>query len=253
MRILVVEDEEALRSFLVPRLEREGWQVDSAATGTAALAAVRSHRPDLVVLDVGLPDLSGLDVCRELRRLPGYLPVLMLTGLDSREDELRGFAADADDYVIKPVQPDTLVARIRALLRRSTAGRDLDRVWLGEVEVDLRTRTARRGGIDLGLGPREFDLLAFLLEHPGQVFGKTQLLTHVWGSDADVDTHAVTARISALRARVETNPNRPQYVLTRPGVGYYLQLPDPVSSESNESSAGNMAAPPRTDGQREQA
>ena len=211
MRILVVEDEAALRSFLVRRLQREGWQVAAAASGAEALLAVRIRRPDLVVLDLGLPDLSGLDVCRELRRLPGYLPVLMLTGLDSRDDELRGFAAQADDYVTKPVEPDTLVARIRALLRRAAAGQDEDRPRLGDVEVDLRTRTARRDGKDVGLGPGEFDLLAFLLEHPGQVFGKTQLLAHVWGTDADVDTHAVTGRISALRARIEANPNRPRY------------------------------------------
>ncbi len=253
MRILVVEDEEALRSFLVPRLEREGWEVDLAQTGVAALAAVRNHRPDLVVLDVGLPDLSGLDVCRELRRLPGYLPVLMLTGLDSRDDELRGFAAQADDYVTKPVQPDTLVARIGALLRRATGGRDLDRLWLGDVEVDLRSRTARRGTADLGLGPREFDLLAFLLEHPGQVFGKTQLLTHVWGRDAEVDSHAVTARISALRARVETNPNRPQFVQTRPGVGYYLQLPEPASPPATQTATAQTAAPQGAGGEQTQA
>ena len=226
MRILVVEDEQALRSFLVPRLQREGWQVEAVSSGAQALASVQERRPDLVVLDIGLPDLSGLQVCQELRRLPGYLPVLMLTGLDSRDDELRGFAAQADDYVTKPVEPDMLVARIRALLRLAAANRGEQSLTLGDVEVDLRARAARRDGQDLGLSRREFDLLAFLLEHPGQVFGKTQLLAHVWGSDADASTHAVTARMSALRARVEPNPNRPRYLLTRPGVGYYLQLPD---------------------------
>lgn len=224
MRVVVVEDEPGLRSYLVPLLEREGFDVEAFGAGGEALAAVRDRRPDLVLLDVGLPDVSGLDVCREIRRLPEYVPVVMLTGLDAREDELRGFDAQADDYVTKPVVPETLVARLRAVLRLAAAARDGHVIALGDVEVDLRAREARRDGRPLPLGAKEFDLLAFLVEHPGQVFGKTQLLTQVWGPDFDGDPHTVETRMSRLRALVEANPNRPAHLHSRRGVGYYLTL-----------------------------
>ena len=224
MRVLVVEDEKALRSYLVPLLEREGYAAEAVESGAEALASILDRRPDLVLLDVGLPDIGGLEVCREIRRMPGYLPVIMLTGLDSDEDELRGFEAKADDYVRKPVVAEKLLARIRAVLRRSSAADDGYVVRLGAVEVDLRMREARRDGHSLDLGPREFDLLAFLVEHPGQVFGKTQLLDQVWGADFDGDPHTLVARMSRLRLLVEDNPNHPVHLHTRRGVGYFLTL-----------------------------
>jgi DNA-binding response OmpR family regulator len=224
MRVLVVEDEAPLRSYLVPLLEREGFDVEAVGTGGEALASVRDRRPDLVLLDVGLPDVSGLDVCREVRRLPEYVPVVMLTGLDSREDELRGFDAKADEYVTKPVVPETLVARLRAVLRLAAVARDGHVVRLGSVEVDLRAREVRRDGAPIPLGAKEYALLAFLVEHPGQVFGKTQLLTQVWGPDYDGDTHTVESRMSRLRLAIEDNPNTPAYLRSRRGLGYYLTL-----------------------------
>lgn len=227
MRVLVVDDEEPVRAFLAPLLGRAGFTVALADSGGAAVASVLDCRPDLVLLDVNLPDLSGLDVCREIRRQPGYIPVIMLTGLDSREDELAGFAAMADEYVTKPFIPEALVARIRALLRvKASAQQRL--VRLGDVEVDLLAREARRNGEPLALARKEFDLLAFLVEHPNQVFGRSQLLTQVWGHEFDGDPHTVTVRMSNLRAAVEANPNRPQYLLTRGGVGYYAKLTDGV-------------------------
>jgi DNA-binding response OmpR family regulator len=225
MRVLVVDDEAPLRAFLGPLLEREGFTADCVATGSEALAAVTDARPDLVLLDVNLPDLSGLDVCRAIRRLPGYVPVILLTGLDSRDDELAGFAALADEYVTKPFVPEALVARVRAVLR--LAGNGQRRVVrLGDVEVDLLAREVRRDGRDVGLQPKEFDLLAFLVEHPGQVFGQSQLLDHIWGPEYDGDPHTVVVRMSRLRSLIEPNPNTPRYLLTRPGVGYYLKLED---------------------------
>jgi DNA-binding response OmpR family regulator len=224
MRVLVVEDEPSVVSYLLPLLQREGFEVASALSGTTALAMAADDPPDLVLLDVGLPDLSGVEVCRELRRRPGYLPVVMLTGLDSPADELAGFAVHADDYVTKPVQPELLLARIRAVLRLAAGGQQSASLQVGDVTVDLRTREARRNGRRLDLGVREFDLLAYLAERPGQVFGKTQLLAAVWGPDFDGDTHTVEARMSRLRIVVESNPNRPQHVHTRRGVGYYLTL-----------------------------
>ncbi|GAC1442376.1 MAG: two-component system response regulator TrcR [Mycobacteriales bacterium] len=224
MRVLVVEDEPALRSYLVPLLERSGYDVDAVETGAQALAAVDARRPDLVLLDVGLPDLSGLDVCREIRRSPTYLPVVMLTGLDGREDELRGFAVHADDYVTKPVQPETLLARLRAVLRLAGLAQSGNVARLGDLEVDLRGREVRRDGRPLPLAPKEFELLAFLLEHPGQVFGKTQLLAQVWGTDFVGDTHTVESRMSRLRLAIEANPNRPRHLHNRRGVGYFLTV-----------------------------
>lgn len=224
MRVLVVEDEAPLRSYLVPLLEREGFDVEAVGTGGDALASVRDRRPDLVLLDVGLPDVSGLDVCREIRRLPEYVPVLMLTGLDSREDELRGFDAKADEYVTKPVVPETLVARVRAVLRLAAVARDGHVVRLGSVDVDLRAREVRRDDAPIAMGAKEYALLAFLVEHPGQVFGKTQLLTQVWGPDYDGDTHTVESRMSRLRLAIEDNPNQPAHLHSRRGLGYYLTL-----------------------------
>lgn len=224
MRMLIVEDEEGLRSYLEPLLVRAGYQTDSVATGGDALMSIRTRRPDLVLLDVGLPDLSGLEVCREIRRLPGYLPVILLTGQDAPEDELRGFHARCDDYVTKPVQPDTLLARIKAVLRLAGIAAHGDRLTLGTVTVDLRAREALRDGQPLRLAPKEFDLLAFLLEHPGQVFGKTQLLAQVWGPEFTGDPHTVESRMSRLRIAVEDNPNHPRHLHSRRGVGYYLTL-----------------------------
>jgi DNA-binding response OmpR family regulator len=224
VRVLVVEDEPALRSYLVPLLERDGYTVDAVGSGAEALATIAERRPDLVLLDVGLPDLSGYDVCREIRRRGDYLPVVMLTGLDDRTDELRGFAVSVDDYIVKPVVPETLLARLKAVLRLAGIAQAGHVAALGDVEVDLRAREVRRAGQPVPLAPKEFELLAFLLEHPGQVFGKTQLLAHVWGPDYDGDTHTVESRMSRLRLAIESNPNRPRHLHSRRGVGYFLSL-----------------------------
>lgn len=225
MRVLVVDDEESVRSFLGPLLEREGFTATLVDSGTAAVASVVDGQPDLVLLDVNLPDLSGLEVCRAIRRQPGYVPVILLTGLDSRDDVLAGYAAMADDYVTKPFLPEVIVAKVRSLLRVQGSGQRRV-VRLGDVEVDLLAREARRDGVALPLAPKEFDLLAFLVEHPNQVFGRMQLLTNVWGVEFDGDPHTVAVRMSNLRAAIERNPNRPEYLLTRNGVGYYVRLPD---------------------------
>ncbi|HVF19493.1 MAG TPA: response regulator transcription factor [Mycobacteriales bacterium] len=225
MRVLVVDDEESVRSFLGPLLEREGFTATLVDSGTAAVASVVDGQPDLVLLDVNLPDLSGLEVCRAIRRQPGYVPVILLTGLDSRDDVLAGYAAMADDYVTKPFLPEVIVAKVRSLLRVQGSGQRRV-VRLGDVEVDLLAREARRDGVALPLAPKEFDLLAFLVEHPNQVFGRMQLLSNVWGVEFDGDPHTVAVRMSNLRAVIERNPNRPEYLLTRNGVGYYVRLPD---------------------------
>lgn len=228
MRILVVDDEPTLVSFLVPVLERHGYEVDAVGTGEEALAAVAERPPDLVLLDVALPGLDGLAVCRALRRGPRHLPVILLTGLASRADELAGFAALADDYVTKPLSPDTLLARVRALLRRVAAGDPGARVLrFDRIEVDLAAREARRDGRPVPLTRKEFALLAFLAEHPGRTFGHSQLLVQVWGVDFTGSTATVTQHVHRLRAALEPDPSRPRYLLTRPGVGYLFSRPGP--------------------------
>ncbi|HVB26516.1 MAG TPA: response regulator transcription factor [Mycobacteriales bacterium] len=225
VRVLVVDDEPDVCSYLVPLLAREGFAATAVATGTDALAAVADpdQRPDLVLLDIGLPDMSGFEVCRAIRRLSDYLPVIMVTGWNGPNHELHGFAAKADDYVTKPIVPEALIARIRAVLRLVRVGSPRT-VQLGSVEVDLAVQQVRRDGVQVPLGRLEFALLAFLVEHPGQIFGKTQLLTRIWGPEAEVDPHNVEAKMSRVRAAVEDNPNAPRFVHNRRGLGYYVTL-----------------------------
>ncbi len=149
--------------------------------------------------------------------------MILLTGLDSRDDVLAGYAAMADDYITKPFTPEVVVARVRSLLRVQGSGQHR-LVRLGDVEIDLLAREARRNGMRIELAPKEFDLLAFLVEHPNQVFGRMQLLTNVWGVEFDGDPHTVAVRMSNLRAAIEVNANKPEYLLTRNGAGYYVRL-----------------------------
>ncbi|MHB8340846.1 MAG: response regulator transcription factor [Mycobacteriales bacterium] len=221
MRILVVDDEPSLCSFLVPVLTRAGFQAESVGSGAAALAAVVDRPPDLVLLDVGLPDMSGLAVCQALRRRPEYLPVILLTVLGSRADELAGFAALADDYITKPFSADTLLARVRAVLRCSGSGDPArHRRRFGDVEIDLAAKSVRRGDRPVPLTRKQFELLAFLVEHPGRVFGSLQLLGEVWGVEYDGSTATVAQHIWRLRSALEADPSRPRHLITRSGVGY---------------------------------
>lgn len=221
LHILVVDDEPTLVSFLVPVLQRHGFTAESAPDGESALAVVQERRPDLVVLDVALPGMDGLAVCRRLRRGPAYLPVILLTGLGSRADELAGFAALADDYVVKPLSPDTLVARIHAVLRRTHGGDPGRRlVRFGANELDPAACEVRRDGRVVPLTRKEFALLVFLVEHAGQTFGPSQLLAQVWGADFTGSTATVTQHMHRLRLALEPDPSRPRHLLTRPGIGY---------------------------------
>lgn len=221
MRVLVVDDEPALRAYLAPVLTRAGFTVETAESGEVALAAVVDRPPDAVVLDVNLPDLSGLSVCRRLRRRPDYLPVVLLTVLAQRDDELAGFAALADDYVTKPVDAATLIARLRAVIRLARAGelaRGVRR--FGDLQVDLVAGEVRRGNRLVRLRAREFRLLAYLVEHPDRVHGPTQLLGELWGVDSPAGTAAVAHNVWRLRQAVEVDPARPRHLLTRHGLGY---------------------------------
>ncbi len=224
MRVLVVDDEPSLRACLAPVLTRAGFTVETAATGGEALASVTERPPDAVCLDVNLPDLSGLSVCRRIRRQPGYIPVVLLTVLAHRDDELAGFAALADDYVTKPVDTATLVARLHAVIRLARAGdraRGVRR--FGEIEVDLAAGEVRRRGRPVPVKPRELALLAYLAEHPDRVHGATQLLAEVWGVDSPCGPATVAHNVWRLRCALEEDPGRPRHLITRAGLGYLLR------------------------------
>jgi DNA-binding response OmpR family regulator len=224
--ILVVDDEPTLRETLAEALEGEGFRVVTAADGREALLRFREQQPDLVVLDLMLPELGGIEVCRIIRREAGT-PIVMLTARTSEVDKIVGLELGADDYVTKPFSLRELLARIRALLRRteqaSAAGPAT--VALGELTVDLAGHRLLRDGVPLPVKPKVFELLSFLLRHPGQVVSREQLLERVWGYDYAGETRTVDVHVHWLRSAIEPDPANPTYVQTVRGVGYVLRRP----------------------------
>jgi DNA-binding response OmpR family regulator len=220
--ILVVEDEPTLRETLAENLEIEGFRVVTAADGRAALDAFHQSQPDLVVLDLMLPELSGIEVCREIRRESG-VPILMLTARDSELDKVVGLELGADDYVTKPFGLRELLARIRALSQAEGALPPM--IEVGPVEIDLAGHQILREGRALPVKPKAFELLAFLVQHPGQVFTRDQLLERVWGYDYAGETRTVDVHIHWLRSQIEAEPGTPQFLHTVRGVGYVFRRP----------------------------
>jgi two-component system, OmpR family, alkaline phosphatase synthesis response regulator PhoP len=220
-RILVVEDEMQIARNLRDYLEAAGFDASVVADGEAALASVRGDRPDLVVLDLGLPKMDGLDVARELRRT-SMIPIVMLTARGEEADKVVGLELGADDYLVKPFSPKELVARVRAVLRRtagsSAGGAEVLRA--SGVEVDLPKMRARVGGVGIDLTPTEFQLLATLVREPGRVFTRGQLLDALHGFTLDTYERAIDAHVKNLRKKIEPEPGRPRYILTVHGVGY---------------------------------
>ncbi len=204
-KILIVEDEEHIRQLVTLYLEKEGFAVEVAADGRAALSKVNATKPDLVVLDLMLPEIDGWEVCRELRRSPltEALPIIMLTARDDLIDRILGLELGADDYLTKPFNPRELVARVRAVLRRTTrSGAPGKTLRAGDVRVDLERREARVGDRLLQLRAKEFDLLVAFVERPGTVYTRDALLNRVWGYEHEIDTRTVDVHVSALRERL---------------------------------------------------
>jgi DNA-binding response OmpR family regulator len=226
--ILVVDDEPTLRETLVDALEADGFRVVAAADGREALTLFRAERPDLVLLDLMLPELSGIEVCRIIRSESG-VPIVMLTAKDSELDKVVGLELGADDYVTKPFSLRELSARIRALFRRSEANVAVEGppavVDLGRVQVDLGGHRLLRDGEVLPIKPKAFELLAFLLRHPGQVFTRDQLLEHVWGYDYAGETRTVDVHVHWLRSQIEQDASHPVFIHTVRGVGYVFRRP----------------------------
>ncbi len=228
-RILVVDDDPTVAEVVAGYLTRSGYQVDRAADGREALARAEAFRPDLLVLDLMLPEIDGLEVCRRLRATEhgATLPVVMLTAKGDEADRILGLELGADDYVTKPFSPRELVLRVQSVLRRSRAAAPAPAAGLvraGDLELDPQARRARRGERELLLTLREFDLLAFLLRHPGTAFGREELMQRVWGWDFG-DLSTVTVHVRRLREKIEDDPAAPVLISTVWGVGYRF---DPV-------------------------
>jgi DNA-binding response OmpR family regulator len=223
-RILVVEDDPTVSEVVVKYLEREGFEVETVGDGNAALERAGAERPDLVVLDIMLPGIDGLEVCRRIRA-QAPVPIIMLTALGEESDRVIGLELGADDYVAKPFSPRELTARVKAVLRRAQAPLSSDALQAAGplrsdgLEVDVASREVRVGGELATLTAREFDLLVFLMMRPRRVFNRAELLEHVWGYSFG-DTSTVTVHVRRLRDKIEADPTAPRWIVTVWGVGY---------------------------------
>jgi len=217
-RVLVVDDDPALAEMLTIVLRGEGFDTAVVGDGTRALPAVRELRPDVVLLDLMLPGMNGIDVCRAIRSESG-VPIVMLTAKTDTVDIVLGLESGADDYVVKPFKPKELIARIRARVRR-TETEPAEQLSIGDVTIDVPAHQVERAGEQIALTPLEFDLLVALARKPRQVFTREVLLEQVWGYRHAADTRLVNVHVQRLRSKVERDPEHPEVVLTVRGVGY---------------------------------
>jgi len=221
-KILVVDDEKRIVEILQAYLERDGYRVIAAYDGRSALELARSNSPDLIILDLMLPEISGWDVCRELRK-ESDVPVIMLTARDDITDKIIGLELGADDYVTKPFDPKEIISRVRAVLRRGE-GKVVSKATLnvGEIMIDTEKRLVRRGDRKIELTPIEFELLRVMAENPGRVYSRMQLLDKVQGDAYEGYERTIDSHIKNLRKKLELDPEHPRYIITVYGVGYKL-------------------------------
>jgi len=223
--ILVVDDEKDIVELVAYNLEREGYQIAKAYDGHQALRYIRENQPDLVILDLMLPGISGLEICRLIRKKPETegLPIIMLTAKSDSVDKIMGLEIGADDYLTKPFNVRELLARVRAVLRRweiRAELEDVDKVSFKGLAIDFRTYEVTVEGKKVDLGPTELKLLRFFIMHPGRVYTRDQLLDHVWGNESFVEPRTVDVHVSRLRAAIEQDKENPEYILTVRGIGY---------------------------------
>lgn len=229
-KVLIVEDEEGVRTGLVEILRLEGYSAVSCGTGAEGLELFRQEKPSLVILDLMIPGLDGLEVCKQLRQQSATIPIIMLTAKDTAVDKILGLELGADDYVTKPYEPRELVARIKAVLRRSgsVSNKDekdlLDELTFSDVIIDFKTYRAKKGENEIELSAKEFELMKFLASQPDIPVTRNELLDHVWGYNSYPTTRTVDNFIARLRQKVEDVPERPRHILTVHGVGYKFVL-----------------------------
>jgi two-component system, OmpR family, phosphate regulon response regulator PhoB len=223
-RILLVEDDRALVELLVYHFEREEFEVRTTSDGDEALIMAEESPPDLVILDWMLEGLSGIEVCRRLRRNPETqnVPIIMLTARGEETDRIRGFETGADDYVTKPFSPRELIARVQAVLRRVRPALAGEQLSYADIEMDVAQHKVRRAGQAVALGPTEFRLLRHFLEHPGRVFSRERLLDSVWGQDSDIELRTVDVHIRRLRKAINAGTGAPDVIRTVRSAGYAL-------------------------------
>ncbi len=225
MKILVVDDEKVIVKGIKFNLENEGYEVDVAYDGAEAVEKAKQTEYNLVILDVMMPKMDGLEACMHIRQFSN-VPVIFLSAKTDDMDKLMGFENGADDYVTKPFNILELKARVRALLRRSQAGkneREESRVTIGEITIDANERNTYKNGRVIDLTAREFDIVELMMHNPGRVYSRENLLNLIWGSDYTGDIRTVDVHMRRLREKLEDNPAQPEYVLTKWGVGYYFK------------------------------
>ena len=220
--VLIVDDEQALRRFLRVTLVSQGYLVFEAASGNEALSAAAEHRPEIIILDLGLPDLDGIEVVRMLREWT-HIPIIILSVRGSENDKIAALKMGADDYLTKPFSMGELIARLEAALRRANQPRYEPVFISGELVVDLNRRTVTVNGKDVQLTPNEYNLLRVLVLHAGKVVTHHQLLNEVWGTMYGDESHMLHVNIHNLRGKIEKDPGHPKLIVTEPGVGYRLK------------------------------
>lgn len=235
--VLIVEDEEAIMTLLRYNLEKEGFKVHCAMDGEEALTQVKEYKPDIIVLDWMLPSMSGVDVCRSLRRSGDTknIPIIMLSARGEEDDRVQGLDSGADDYITKPFSPSELIARIRAVFRRIRPAFSEESLSFENVVMDLNTHRVTRNGEEIHLGPTEFRLLRYFMEHPGRVFSREQLLDAVWGQDIFVELRTVDVHIRRLRKALNYDDKQADLVRTVRAAGYALEI---VSADEEEAENG---------------
>jgi DNA-binding response OmpR family regulator len=222
-KILVVDDEKKIVEIIKAYLEKDGYQVIAALDGKTALELAFQQSPDLIILDLMLPEISGWDVCRSIRK-KSEVPIIMLTARDEVTDKIIGLEMGADDYVTKPFDPKELVSRVRAVLRRTESRETFrDVVKIGEMSIDLAKRKVRRDNQVIELTPNEFELLRVMAENPGRVYSRMQLLDMVQGEAYEGYERTIDSHIKNLRKKIEPDPERPRYIITVYGVGYKVE------------------------------
>jgi len=227
-RVLLVDDEVSIQRSVVPLLRSRGYEVEGAATGRLALAAIEAAVPDVVILDLGLPDIDGLEVCARIRARSD-VPIIVLSARGAEPQKVAALDQGADDYVTKPFGPEELLARVRAALRRTLSAQEpvTGQMVRGDITIDFDRHRVHRQGEEVRLTPKEFDLLVLLARRAGQVVTHRALLKAIWGPNAVDQPEHLRVLMGQLRKKLEPDPGRPRYLLTEPWVGYRLALPDP--------------------------